>query len=1019
MVTVVMLFVFYSALSVAVYLSSHFHKRVEIHLAHTICVLLAVWSLGLALVRIAPSYEKALFWQRISATGWTTIYSVFLHLSLILSSAHLSRKWWVLVLTYFPASLSLFAFSILPGVAQRVQHLALMHSTWVVLPVADFWNRFFELYCTTSVGISSFLIFRMGWKLNHSKEKKSTTFFIFSLLCAMTLGMIFDRFSMPRRFPELSNLAPVMALFPLTVFAQTIRNSQNFWILRKKRWRQQVTQGEILSEADKASLYQFLAGIHILTGFGYATLAVLAQRPAVTNRVLWGVLMLFLGMSTSYLTSLEISEKSRDSISGAILALSAFFLWFEITTVLGRVDVFLSLVILPFLFPAILSGNRWALFMGGAVLFLVQTYTWTSLQSEGNHPEAVLTQILVTVLSGLAILATLFIRQVYLRRLEENRKQLQIQELIAGVSSQFIGPQPQNVKENLQSALCIIATQLNMPWGFLEVSSEEGSVLRRIHLEDGPLWVEPDELTFLRAQTENGTPLWLDSAHLSPLEERHLGQLFAREMLRAIVAIPLQNKDVRCGLLVLGTRDKVAWSKYGQESLRILGNVLVEALARMKAEKRLEHMALYDSLTELPNRVLFLDRLTKAMQRAKRTGKLVAVAFLDIDSFKLINDSEGHEVGDQLLKQVAQRFSSCIREHDTIARFGGDEFLIVFDNLNQFNEIPPMVERITEEIQKPFFIGNQEFLITASCGIALYPGDGESPEELIQAADLAMYAAKATGEGRYAFCSPHLKAEVQQKQTLTSGLYKAIEREELTIYYQPQVEVTTGSIVGLEALLRWNHPELGLLLPGSFIPLAEQKGLIIPIGEWVLKKACSQITSWQKKGVSIPRLGVNLSPVQLRDPQLVQKVHRTLSETALPPEILELEVTESAIFHNPDEAIALLQNLKNLGVRIALDDFGVGYSSLIRLKMLPVDRIKLDRRFFHNAPYNLRDRTIAESIIQLARSIDAAVIAEGVETETQLQFVTEQGCYEVQGFYYYHPLPPEEIEALLLKGVKH
>ncbi|NSW76198.1 MAG: EAL domain-containing protein [Candidatus Atribacteria bacterium] len=1016
--TVGLLFVAISAVSLALQLLNYFHKDIRICLMHTACALVGLWSLGLVLVRVAPSYDQAFFWQRISALGWTTVYSVLFHLFLILHKNRFCQKWWAHVLVYLPALLSLTAFSLLPELAQKTQHLVLVNSAWVVLPVMDFWNLLFQFYCTISVVLSSFLLLRLGCKSKDPAQKRQGALLAFSLLLAIASGIFLDRIFVPQHLPELSNLAPGIALLPMTLFYRFIRTHQEFWGLKPRQFAQNVAKGEILSETDKVALYRFLGGIYILAGFGYAALAIIAQRPSLENRIFWGVMIIFLGMGLHCLTVLEIPEKRRDTLVGAVLSFSAFLLWFEITRVLGRSDIFIALSLLPFILPSILSGSRWTFAMVSAVFFSTQAYLWISPQLMGNPPETVLTQILVTALSGLVIIVLLFVRQVHLRRLEENRDQLNAQELIASVSSQFIGSQLQDVEENLRKVLYTIATKLNMPWAFLGVFGKDGSLRYRVNFGSSTNGVESDELTFLKTRIKRGVPLWVDDKTLPPADKEHLSKLLAREKLHSMMFVPLQNDETMLGILILGAYHRMPWSGHKQESLKILSNVLTEALVRVKAEERLEHMALHDALTGLPNRTLFMDRLQKSLQYAKRTGKLVAVVFLDLDSFKVINDSEGHKVGDQILKHVAQRLTGCVREYDTVGRFGGDEFLVLLDGINHADETLPVVERVLREFHKPFFVGNQEFFITASCGIALYPEDGKSPEELIQAADLAMYAAKAKGEGHYAFCSPHLKAEAQQRQTLISGLYKAMHKEELVIYYQPQVDVATGNIVGIEALLRWQHPEFGLLLPASFIPLAEQKGLIVPIGEWVLQKACSLVTSWQKKGIHIPRLAVNLSPVQLRDPQLVEKVRRILEDTSLSPGVLELEITESAIFHNPDEVIALLQNLKHLGVRIALDDFGVGYSSILRLKMLPVDRIKLDQRFFHNAPYNLRDRSIAENMIHLARSIDAAVIAEGVETEQQLEFVVKQGCYEVQGYYYYHPLPPEEIEILLLKGKK-
>ncbi|NSW76735.1 MAG: EAL domain-containing protein, partial [Candidatus Atribacteria bacterium] len=410
--------------------------------------------------------------------------------------------------------------------------------------------------------------------------------------------------------------------------------------------------------------------------------------------------------------------------------------------------------------------------------------------------------------------------------------------------------------------------------------------------------------------------------------------------------------------------------------------------------------------------------LEKAIQLAHRTRKMVGILFIDLDAFKNINDAEGHEMGDRLLRRVASRLSGCVREHDTVARFGGDEFLVLLAQLNHHEEVLPIVERILTSFRQPFTVHNQEFFVTASVGIALYPADGETPHDLIKNADLAMYVAKGKRGDGYAFCSPEMKDNALTKKRLISGLYRALERKEFQIYYQPQVNARTGAIVGLEALLRWQHPEMGMVLPSTFIPIAEQTGIIISIGEWVLRTACAQVARWQRLGILPLRLAVNLSAVQIRDPELVEKVKKVLTETGFDPQYLELEITETTFFQDPEHVSATLRSLKNLGVNVTLDDFGTGYSFLTHLKALAVDRIKIDRHFLQGLLENSRDREIVKGIVHLAQSLEAQVTAEGVETEVQLEFLLEQGREEIQGYYYYRPLPPEELEGILLSHLR-
>lgn len=428
----------------------------------------------------------------------------------------------------------------------------------------------------------------------------------------------------------------------------------------------------------------------------------------------------------------------------------------------------------------------------------------------------------------------------------------------------------------------------------------------------------------------------------------------------------------------------------------------------------ISYMAYYDALTGSANHTLFKNQLEESIQSAGETGKPIGVLFIDLDSFKNVNDTIGHLGGDEMLKEVAGRIAGCLREQDMVSRFGGDEFLIKLAGIERVEDISAIAETIIQAIARPVIVKGQEFFITASAGIAVYPRDGESTEELIRNADLAMYAAKEKGKNQYALCSSAMKQEVLEKTLLTNSLYRALERNELVLHYQPQVSVQTKEIVGLEALVRWNNPELGMISPAVFIPLAEQNGLILPIGKWVLETACRQMKEWQALGVQGIRMAVNLSMVQFQDRNLLSIVERTLCETGLKPECLELEVTEGAAADGDDYIIEVLHALKELGVSISIDDFGSGYSSLSRLKTLPVDRIKIDMQFVRGISTGNDDEAIAKTIIQLAKNLKLQVIAEGVETGEQFAFFDKNKCDEIQGYFFYKPMPASEIESILL-----
>lgn len=436
---------------------------------------------------------------------------------------------------------------------------------------------------------------------------------------------------------------------------------------------------------------------------------------------------------------------------------------------------------------------------------------------------------------------------------------------------------------------------------------------------------------------------------------------------------------------------------------------------REKVQDKIRYLAYHDSLTGLPNRLLFNEQLDRAVMHAGSTGKQLAVMYLDLDSFKVNNDSMGHAFGDILLKEASARLMRNLRESDVIARIGGDEFTILLENI-EAAETNAIAERLLSSFNEPLHLYGQDYFITTSIGVAMYPSDGESAEALIKNADIAMYRAKEKGKNQCVFFSPSMKTVIIENLKLSNRLYRAVERNELELYYQPQVSLQTNRIVGVEALLRWNHPELGVIYPDKFIPIAEQTGLIIPIGEWVVRNACKQSRLWQDAGFSDIRMGINLSIRQFQNPKHKEKLRSIIEETGIDPGCLQLEVTESIAMKEKNHIVDALRALKSMGVSIALDDFGTEYSSLSNLKNLPLDAIKIAMPFIHGIGVSDKDKAVTQTIIMLAKSMGLSVIAEGVETESQLEFLKERLCDEVQGYYFSKPVPADQLEKLLITG---
>jgi diguanylate cyclase (GGDEF)-like protein len=493
-----------------------------------------------------------------------------------------------------------------------------------------------------------------------------------------------------------------------------------------------------------------------------------------------------------------------------------------------------------------------------------------------------------------------------------------------------------------------------------------------------------------------------------------------RDGVRAVAAFPLFNRGQTVGILLFCAAEKDAFTPAAVDLLQRIADNISFALdnfdradEKLEAEERIEYLASHDSLTGLPNREMFNQLLHSAMVKAQRRNLQFAMLFIDLDRFKVINDSLGHEAGDALLIETAKRLRKPLRPSEIVARLGGDEFVVILEHSAARAEIEEIADRLLWEVSQPVQLSGHECHATASIGVAMFPDHGSDVHTLTKNADLAMYLAKEDGKNNFRFFTNEAKMPSIERLTLENSLRHAVERNELSLHYQPKVDLASRQITGVEALLRWTHPEYGILPPGQFIPLAEETGLIVPMGRWALQAACAQNMAWQRRGLRPVSVAVNLSPRQFADDNLLHDIDEALLLSGLSPALLQLEVTESMMMRNVPRAIKTLDQIRSRGIRLAIDDFGTGYSSMSLMKQFPIDTLKIDRSFVRDLPDDSEDKAIAQAIISMGKALEMTIVAEGVETPAQEAFLRAHGCDEIQGFLFSRPLPPDQLAGLL------
>lgn len=984
-------------------------------LAFLFCTSLSCWCFGLALSLMAKNGADSFAWARFSAIGGVMFYCFFLHYIIILAqNDNIMKIKWIKYAIYIPAFVILCHISIAKTTTRQLYNMQQMSIGWINISVPNIWITLYDVYFVSFMIASLFLIYQWRNRENDGQAKKQANTIFISWLVVFLINLIAEALDDFNINHYLHLLTPLVFMIAVINVCCAIKK-HNFMKASV------VNEDLIFVEQFRTKIIKYLAIAFCVGGVIYIFTQYLHNIHSNFIKVFGFAICLFLFGFAVYFVQKNLKSREIKIIIYSIL-LSASI---PIISLRYCESAAVTVWAFPFIImiAALLFNNSTILTMVSTSMILTQLYLWIRV------PDCTVTVDVSDYfarvgLIALAIFLIQYINKIYLLRLRQLSDKIQTQDLLFLISSRSIRINCDTLNDMLNESLSLFCEYANADRAHICYYDVE-DVLEQLDYycwyndqgaADENLLKDSRISTFSWWRNEvkvNGIVKISDVSKL-PNGASDEKEFLMKQNVKSMLAVPIITNEKRIGYIRI---DFVNQTKTLDDAftklLMTIGNILGEWSVKANSERKLEQMAYYDQLTNLPNRELFGEYINKTLKCAGQRGHLFSVIFLNLDSFKIINDTLGHHYGDKILVLITQRLIKCLRKSDFVCRFGGDEFLILINDILTNGDVETVVSKILKQFEKPFLFEGQEFYITTSIGISVFPLDGMDKDTLIKNADIAMHKAKRNGKNQFIFCSEEMKEEIQQTMFVTNNLHYAKERGELRIQYQPQVLIETGRVVAVEALMRWEHPELGLIAPSLFIPIAEHTGLINTIGEWILEEACKQNKIWQQKGLPPIRMAVNVSVRQLLSPNFVSNVRKVLEENQLDPYYLELEVTENIAIQESDYIFNVLSDLKKLGISLAIDDFGIEYSSLNRIKMLPIDRLKIDMHFIRGILTNEKDKVIVDVIIKLAKDLNLKVIAEGVEQVEQLEYLKNKNCDEVQGYYFYQPLSDMNMEEVL------
>lgn len=982
-------------------------------IAFLFCVSLAIWNYSTARSLEALTVNEVIVWRRIAIIGICFFYAFFMHFFIVLTKQSKKFKKIVTIIMYGFTLCSVYLFSL--NEACSLQTIYVEKSSIGYLTAIKL-SKFYTLFLITLIAFFFMGIYMLlTWKkLIRKKIEKIQYRIIVAIYIILSIISLCSQLFMKNPLGIVFHeLLPVIDLF---FIMQILYVTQKYGFMKKEetsdqpyymaRFRQKIIRF--------LELYLFFGG-----GIFFVTQYSIYGSKELKRILLFSLCLVLYGIL------IHIIERKVKNDEWKIMGY-AIILSIIIPTIMFQFlqEAAITVWVFPMIImiAALLFYHETVIVMIVASTIFSQFVIWICakpgevLITEADYMGRIL-------IFGIAIGSIYYVNKVYIYRIKQLAGKIKSQDFLFQVSSTLLNVKNENEKEKLETILGLLQdyTGADMIYIYMSYLYEQEEIINYYGYNRGLIQgISPSDYDSMNhtvwweKQLEEKTFVEIYDVDQLDIEASDVKWQLKKDHIKSLLAVPLINETKKIGYIRIDFKKKQSViSKELVQMMKILGNLLGEANTKMFFERQMERLNYYDQLTHIPNRKRFDEVIDFEIEQCKNENQKFALLFFDLDEFKVINEISGHTIGDEILIYIANKIQTLFPKKDSICRFGGDEFLILIRNVQARQEIENDISAIMSDFKKPFILHEQEFRITASMGISIFPEDGQRKEVLIKNADLAMHIAKQSGKSQYAFYSKKMQEELQQNVLLSNHLRHAIERNEFEIYYQPQISLENNHMDGMEALLRWKHPDFGLISPNVFISLAEKTDLIWEIGRWVLLNSCMQTMKWQQAGYKPIRVSVNVSVNQLLNKSFVSVVKQILAETKLEPKWLELEITERIATQESDLVVSALHELKTLGITLAIDDFGMEYSSLNRIRMLPIDRIKIDMHFIKNLLSEEKDKAIVDMIIKLSKKLDLRIIAEGVEEKPQLEYLREKGCDEIQGFYFFKPLSSHRIEKIL------